>query len=1020
MPSQPPDGYNDQPASPTVVPSGGPPDGYNIATVASPPDGYETRSFPSRVGSALGKGINAVLDPVAEAVKPSLQQIASRPEMQPFKSATDPLESVFPKPTGSAVEDVEKSMAGVAEAPLRLANTLQIPQMITQQKTQDYLVSKGANKYVALAAGMLAGAVADPINAAAAYEIGSGINRYVKSRNALKSEIISSELKSAINTAKTMGVDDSSKLQDWLQKTSMLNRDAPDPEPMFPDTGYVNQSQLRSAQIEARQRELDARQIPSGTVEPTKFSELSVPSGEPSTELKKLTPDIPQYIPEMGAKTGESRMITDSLGHHLEQPRLIEMRGRGQIGTKLGEVETPGGENRILVPEGTEPTRPGTREVPPVHQGPPEIVAPGGVYGEPIPNPSIPTEHFVDESTNHMELPISTEFQTQEPPKGIRQWSDSAIKELHDLNSSSELASPTVDPHNDFRSTVRRFFGHIELGRFDSTKLTDEFAGFVQDKSRRMLITLYSQLGRAPTIEELNTLRTTLGKVKSSGVKSIGKMAEDLMDQSLSLTPTEQRALGEYNRYFEGVGQAAQKIGIIPRLKEIYGGPHVYEPKADAEAGFIRRIVTGKSKFSQPRIFNSVVEAVQSGWVPKTLDSAELLSIYHNNISRASAERYLMDTLEKQGLINYEGRGNQIKSFQREGLKIGKVVSKITGKEEGEVYKKIPYSDNPEVQKVMSRIAEDPVLDYPIIHAIEKLNGIQKMGSLYLQVFHPKALAMEALGKGFSPAKFQEGLKLIDENPEYVRSMIRSGLDVNVVADIGKELSSSATKEYRGSNPVSWTRKINSIYTDWVFSKYMTGLKVWNTNVVAKRLIDMGLTTERSLELAVEDSNRTFGGLNLGLLNRSPNMQRLFHMLAFAPDWTESRLRQMAAPFGRGLGDVTSKESQLVAQEAKRYWTRTMALATVTHIAGAINPYEKFLKVDMSAESGFKDVTKLAKLLQLDPIYFSSKMAAAPRTLVDFMDPRLSVNRKLKHVFMEPLPLPIQSGIREYEKMESQ
>ena len=74
----------------------------------------------------------------------------------------------------------------------------------------------------------------------------------------------------------------------------------------------------------------------------------------------------------------------------------------------------------------------------------------------------------------------------------------------------------------------------------------------------------------------------------------------------------------------------------------------------------------------------------------------------------------------------------------------------------------------------------------------------------------------------------------------------------------------------------------------------------------------------------------------------------------------------------------------------------------------------------MAAESGFKDVTKLAKLLQLNPIYFSSKMAAAPRTFVEFIDPRKSMDRKITQLFEQVLPLPIQEGIRNIGKEASE
>lgn len=975
-------------------------------------DAHEPLSFPSK----LGHMVNAALDPIAESpvVSGTMATLGQRPELQPLSATPEIGPSSPVSGPMDAIQAGAEAAGDTLALPSRVGTTLQMPQMVAQGKTTDYLISKGANKYVALAAGMIAGNVADPVNIMAATEIGAGINASIKGRAALKARLLQNDLDSAVGIAKSMGVDEAPRLQEWLKDRDILNRNAPEPAPMMPEGMRVNQSQLRSAAIDAKTKELNALGQPTGSAGPTQFKELAIPEGESKPGLLKTQtgPEVPQYTQKMtNLKTGDSSLIRGSQGMELDQPRVIGMHETKPVAgkTSFEDVTIQPKENRILAPEGYQPTRPETREIPNVHQKPGEVQPAGGTYGEIIHKegdisrlgPSKPTLQDFSEQTAHMETPISTEYYVNDAPKSLKQWMASGVKELDDLNSSRELAAPTLDPHQDLAGIVRRYIGHQELARFDASKMTDEFAGYIPDRNRRTLVTLYSQLGRSPTIEELNTLRVGLGKVKSAGAKALSETAGKLMEQNLSLTKQEGLALGAYNSYFEGMGQNAQKIGVLDQLKDIYGGPHIYEPVADAEKGFFRKLVTGQSKFAQARTFDNVIEAVKNGYVPKTLDSAELLSMYHNGISKAASERYLMDTLEKKGLINYEGDGRQIKGFQSGGLKI-----------KDEIYKKVPYSPNPEVQKVMSRIAEDPVLDYPIVRGIEKLNNLQKLGSLYLQVFHPKALAAEAIGKGFSPAKFSEGMGLIDKNPEYVRGMIRSGLDVNVIADIGKELGSTATKDYKGVNPVALARKANSIYTDWVFGKYMTGLKVWNANVVAKRFMDMGLAPERAMELAVEDSNRVFGGLNLGLMNRSPNMQRLFHMLAFAPDWTESRARTITSAFGRGIGDVTGRERALVAAESRRYWVRTLALAATTHLAGQINPFEKVLSVDLSAESGFKDTVKLAKLFGLDFTYFSSKMAAVPRTMKDFMDPNLTTERKFKSLMMQPLPISVQNIIK--------
>lgn len=1061
----PPDGFEDN----------GPPDGH-IDSNDGPPDGFEAQSFPAAaiardsVSSAgrtisslagtdlagktydIGHGISSGLDTAIESpVGQAVAKVVSRSEFQPYSSD----DILNPDLSGSPIEQVGKSIKSLYEIPSRTMATLQIPQVVAQNYIQEKMLKNGANKYVALAGGMIAGNIADPINVIAAVEIGGAINASLKARQALKMEMLTEEAKRAATVGEAVHTGmppvpdapatptpshpmdvikpDEAALNAQGKPYALFIGNQEGVGPMYNvygehptlSNGRYNHSTVSADTLGKEGIPILGREgrVPEGVMPGAKtIPAVNAKPGAEQTWEKSLqnvysekgSPGISEdivgrnenYSVPYKSQTDINYVYRDEAGDpkgvltiFREQPGQDkggfytiavhpEFRNKGiatnlinfakEKGVDFGELA----KESAFTPEGA------------------------SLFNKEIAyKPVKPLENPVSVQTEHLKEPMTAAYQAKQPPEQFVNWTNSAIKELDDLGSSSQLAAPSSDAAQDLKSTFRRYVGHQELARYDASQMTDQFAGYVPDRDRRVLLTLYAQNGKAPTIEELHTLQTTLKGVKSEGAQSLSKTAGNLIGQNLSLTESEQAALGAYNRYFEGIGENAKKVGVLSRLREIYGGPHVYESKADAEAGFMKKIISGKTRFAQPRLFDNVMEAIENGFVPKTLDSAELLSIYHQSVSKAASERYLMDTLERQGLINYQGRGQQIKGFQAGGTIV-----------EGQIYKKIPYSENAEVQRVMARAAEDPVLDYPIVRAVEKLNTLQKTGSLYMQVFHPKALAMEAMGKGFSPMKFREGLKLVRENPDYIRSMIRSGLVVNDVADIGKELTKNAIRDYKGGNPVQLVRKANDIYQGWVFGDYMTGLKVWNSNVLTKRFVDMGIPEARAIELAVEDSNRTFGALNLKLMNRSPNIQRLFHMMAFAPDWTESRARQMMNVVGLGFGDVASRERQLLTLESWKYWSRTTAIATATHYAAMINPFEKVLAIDMSAESGFKDVTKVAKLLKLDPVYFRSKFAAVPRTFMDFVDPRMSTERKIQNLFMQPLPITAQNAIREMQK----
>lgn len=895
-------------------------------------------NLPEAMKSAAERvGQNPAVQKLGSAAEHAMGTIGARPEMQPFNSLKPDI------PKGSPLEQVTGSMKEVAEFPMRLSATLQEPQVMMQNATKEQLIKKGVNPYLATFGGMAAGVLADPINMMAAAEVGAaGISGFSKSRQALKMAMLE---------------------EDGMRAKSIAQNMTGTPPPTPPPAATKLPVMKHGAT--------------TGDVHALFAYNENFGAGFPPESKYQVWGDK------------NNPVFTSKKLVHGSQATFDQLKEAGV--PIVGRTERSVGQWEPLDPIGEGAPRPGAPASGSAPTARPEPVATG----------YMPTESMVSEETADMPRPESDTWIEAKPTTKLDAWRNSAVNELGDLHTSMDFAAPSEDAHKDLMSTVRRYVGHEELARFDASKMVNEVAEHIPDAERRNLVTLYSQLGRSPTTEEINSLRAATEGAKEPGVKAINKAMTSLLDQNLSLSPQEAAVLKSYNGYFDQIGTKAQRMGLLRNLRESYGGPHLYMPKEEAAQGFIKRIVTGRSRFAQRRTFDNVFEAIKEGHVPKTLDSAELMGIYHRNISKAAAEKFLMGSMEKQHLINFTGDGRQIKSFQPHMERI-----------EGEVYARQPYSDIPEVQKVMSRIAEDPVLDTTVIRALEKVNAWQKSAVLYMQIFHPKALAAEAIAKGFSPARFKDGLDMIEKNPEYVRSMIRSGLVVNDAKDIGKQIASHVTTGKNYANPLSFVKKINDIYSDAIFGKYMTGLKVYSSNHMIKRLVNMGVPQERAIQLAVEDSNRVFGGLNLRLMNRSPNMQRLFHLVSFAPDWTESKLRQMGAPLGLGLGDVTAQEAKMLSSQSRQYWVNLTALATATHLLNMVNPANKVLSVDLSQESGFKDVKKLMMLATANPVYFTSKSSALIKDLVTLMDPFSGMQQKMKKIAKDTMPINVKEMLK--------
>lgn len=981
----------------STAPPGGIPEGVSAITHSI---GRGFIQSVNKIGEVLSKPIvQKTLSEVTPSVPGSISDAPTALGEEAGKMLTPPsIKSVSDVPA-ALLRTIGQSL----DIPMDAARLGQYPQVIAQAITTTTLLKKGANPYVAYAAGMLAGVAADPLTIMSVGEIANayGAERAaaIKSRMTLKTDLVQMDVKAANALAKYAEEAGVSQAHD-LAKSEEKVREFMGQLPTSEATG-------------------------SAGLGPTKT--LAIPQGEPKDILlrQQTGPTVPQLKP--GVSDVDIPWRKNLLNKHvltMEETQPVAGKVTFEKATLLPR------EHRIIVPEKYDPDRPGTRVVPKAEGMTPEIVKPGGVYGEPVRAPE-PVEKDIyqrlaesaSEETSHVPPTESSSYSPPDAPHKLDEWIGRSTKELGDLKFAQEVAAPTEDKVQDLFRTIRRYAGHQELSRSDGEHMMSELADYIPEGNRRVLITMYNDMGRAPTVEEVNILRQATKDSKLKDVKRLNKSLEALMGQNLNLSDQEGAALNSTVGYYKGMGEEAQKFrlageaegkALLPRLLEKYGGPHLYVAKEEAEKGLFQRMITGKTRFSKPRQFANMVEAAQNGWIPRTMDAAELLGIYHNGINKAASQKYLMNTLEKQGLLNFSGEGATIKGFAPSARMLEKGLD---GESNPTLFTKTASSPFPEVQKAMKSLAADSseMFDNSWFPALERVNRGVKTFNLYLQAFHPKALAAEAISKGYSPRKFMDGLKTIEKNPEFVRSLIRNGLIVNDAKDIGQEIMREVNVGYKGPNPLKLVQKVGDIYTDWVFRKYMTGLKVYNSSVMIRRLTEMGIPEVRAVELAVDDSNRIFGGLNLTGVARSENMQRIFRGVAFAPDWTESKLRQIAAPFGGGMGhemfgagELSRQEQSIMAGQARKYWVNMTALATATHLADQLNPFNRVLSVDLTQETGFRDVLKLLKLAGLDLSYFRSKMSPVLRTFATLSDPRERLSARLMKVVSESLPISVQ------------
>lgn len=851
-----------------------------------------------------------------------------------------------------------------------------------QNKTTDMAIQKGIDPYIAHFAGMAASSVAD-LAAQAALMGGMGVmEESMTARNLVKDNILQLDEVQAQNVAslsndsdpiaKQRAIEDARREEE--RQAALERQNTPSDQLKEPgrlgstfDTRYVQRDPIEKTTI--------TRSGPLKPSEPESTNDKIILG----THQGGMVPGDADMTPPRSLYSGKDSPTADF-------GRKIELSA-----SKERPASIP-----ISVPEGyTEESWSKSYYKP---KDAPKLEKPAGVFGEPLtPENSIQTAsgsiETVSRETMGGEVPATYDWHEDAEPRVLGKAVDRAIKEGADLGTRLELEAPSSDTKGGLKEVWNRSVGFKQVSRLDIDHMVDSYSDFIPDRSRRSLITMYSQLGRAPTLEEVNKLRLAYAGKTSKEAKAMSDVLNDLMGHDLTLNTQERGALKTTENYFEGMGQNAQKVGVLGDLRETYGGPHLYMSAEEANQGAFKKLISGRSKFAVPRTFDNAFQAAEAGFLPRTLDAAELMGVYHGGISKSIGDKYLIKALEKRGLINYTGEGQQIKGIQPEGLTL----------KNGTRYTKSVFSEDPEVRRLVEHTTEDMGSLVPYTRGIEKFYAYKKAAQLWGTVFHPFALAVEAGAKGFSPTSFSKGIDLIEKNSELTRSMIRSGLTYDHVSDWGKQLVEMAGKDKKAFNPAAFLRKMTDIQNDVVFRKYAMGLKVYHANMLTERLVGMGIQPERAMQLAVTDANIAFGGLNLEQAARAANVQKAFKLLAYSPDWTESKIRQLGGVAGKGyedfVGELTPQEKTLMTRQSRSAMVKLVSMALVTSAAQELNPAKKFIDIDTTDESGFKDYKKLFGVLSGNMSYFSSKKSNLVRDFITMLDTKTSTTEKLKKVF---------------------
>lgn len=1009
-------------------------DGIDLSKLPDKSDAIDLSGLPDKPGFSPS---TKILMASMEAIKTPWQQVQEGISGGIQKAAASPAGQEIGKVAGQA-EDLIKQNPALAGAVAPAATAVSLAKdaykayssalVGIQENTTKVAIQKGIDPYIAHFAGMAASFVADftaqAVGMGVAGAAMGGMEESLTARNMLKDSVLQLDEKQAQDVSKLVDASPEVKAQREAETRRQenlqynLDRNAtPSDQLKGPaklgstyDTRYVQRDPIEKTTI--------TRSGPLKPSEPVSSNDKillgarqgSMVPGDPDTG-----PPLSAYAADKGPTADFGRKI--ELSPSKERPASIPIEVPADY---TGESWS----KSYYKPKET------------------KIVKPGGVFGEPLtPENSIQTASGPIETVSHetKDLPrtVSTLWGGADPTP-LNATIDRAVNEAYALSLRLELEAPHEDPAEGLNSVYQRAMSHQWIGRLDTDKMIGSYADVIPDRSRRTLVTMYSQLGRAPTMEEIVGWRNLYADKKSAEAKQMFKDLDGLLKgNDLSLNPHEMGGLKSYENYLEGMGQGAQKMGVLGTLRENYGGPQLYMSEEDADKNFVKRLITGKSKFAIPRQFDNFSQAMEAGFLPKTLDSAQLMGIYHQGITKSLSERFFISALEKHGLVNYIGDGEPVRSIRS---------MSFTAKD-GTKYERMAFTQMPEVASLSNRITEDFGSLEKYTRLAERWNALTKATQTWSTVFHPKALATEAWAAGFNPLDYKKGLELFDKNPDVARSIIRAGLTYEEVDDWGERLVKVAGEQKGIPNPLEFVQKTKSITDDIVFKKFMFGSKIYYAYITNGRILEMGggrISPERAMQLAVTDANIKFGGLNIEQAARSKNIQRIFKLVAYAKDWTEAKARQAVgvagplynraadllpegarkyagtAPTGYEsfIGKLSPEEEKIMFAQSRNTMVRLMGIAIGSHIIDQhLNPFNKMLggafSVDLEDESGYKDYKKMYNVMRHGDLgYFTSKASTLVRDFATMMDTRTPTLQKLWKVTESTFPFPVQKFLK--------
>ena len=348
----------------------------------------------------------------------------------------------------------------------------------------------------------------------------------------------------------------------------------------------------------------------------------------------------------------------------------------------------------------------------------------------------------------------------------------------------------------------------------------------------------------------------------------------------------------------------AQKLALATKPKDI----------VDVES-----YVATNTPYMRTRMFDSLLDGMALGLVPKYEDIADIILDYGHRAAEAIENRKMVKFLKMltvngiPALREVGGRNEGIYTVINNNALRGYEVLKDVKPLLNVIFGPTHSSESAGWQAVGK--------GYDIV------GGLAKKIELSLSFFHHGALTetaiamngpfrtMKIVGKHLMWDCIKNGDIPAFNDPELTRDAVKHLVVLGATQDYATKDVQMATEKL-----VEWTRKIHGVHeaaklvdfvnkgSDKILWDYLhDGLKVYAYEKMAKEIraraeregID-NETLEKMLNEAGQLVNDTFGGQHFELLGWSPSTVKWARRFLLSPDWTMSTIRQALAPMGVG------------------------------------------------------------------------------------------------------------------------